>query len=354
MSVALPRVFYSPHYEVRTRSATQKSMTTLVTGATGFLGSAVVRALLDRGEAVRVLVRRESDRRNIDGLDVEVVEGNLRDSESLRRAVKGCRALYHAAADYRLWARDPGELYEVNVTATRELILTAADAGAERIVYTSSVATLGREPSGRPADEQTPVTIHDMTGHYKRSKFMAEEEVKELIRDQGAPVVIVNPSTIIGPRDIRPTPTGRLVAEAVRGKIPAFVDTGLNVVHVDDVAMGHVQAFHHGEIGERYVLGGEDMMLREILAEIATLVGRAPPRIRLPHGAVLPIAYLAEFAARLRRSRNEPFVTVDGIKMSRSFMFFSSEKAKKAIGYAPRPAREALADAVEWLRTHRP
>ena len=328
-------------------------MTTLVTGATGFLGSAVVRALLSRGDSVRVLVRPNNNRRNIDGLDVEISEGNLNDAESLRRAVRGCKALYHTAADYRLWARDPREIYETNVTATRQLLGLASDAGVERIVYTSSVATLGREPSGRPADEQTPVTLDDMTGHYKRSKFMAEEDVKRLVREEGIPVVIVNPSTIIGPRDIRPTPTGRMVEEAARGKIPAFVDTGLNVVHVDDVATGHVQAFEHGQVGERYVLGGEDMMLREILEEIAALMGRRPPRVRLPRGAVLPVAYIAEFAARIRRSSQEPLITVDGLRMSKTFMFFSSEKAKKALGYAPRPAREALADAVAWVRAHR-
>ncbi len=328
-------------------------MTTLVTGATGFLGSAVARVLLDRGEAVRVLVRRESDRRNIDGLEVELAEGELNDPQSLRDAVKGCAALYHAAADYRLWAKDPDELYETNVTATRNLLLLASQAGVERIVYTSSVATLGREPSGRPADEQTPVTIDNRTGHYKRSKFLAEEDVKRLVRDEQIPVVIVNPSTIIGPRDIRPTPTGRMVEEAARGNIPAFVDTGLNVVHVDDVATVHVHAFEHGQIGERYVLGGENMMLRDILAEIATLVGRSPPRIRLTRAAVFPFAYIAELAARIRGSTVEPLVTVDGIKMSKTFMFFSSDKAKGAIGYSPRPAREALADAVAWLRIHK-
>lgn len=328
-------------------------MTTLVTGATGFLGSAVVRALLDRGEAVRVLVRKGSDRRNIDGLDVELAEGDLNDPPSLGDAVKGCGALYHAAADYRLWAKNPDEIYKTNVGATRTLLLLAAQAGVKRIVYTSSVATLGREPSGRPADEQTPVTIDDMTGHYKRSKFLAEEDVKRLVREEEIPIVIVNPSTIVGPRDIRPTPTGRMVEEAARGKIPAFVDTGLNVVHVDDVAAGHVQAFDHGQIGERYVLGGEDMMLREILEEIAKLVGRSPPRIRLPRAAVLPIAYIAEFMARIRNARTEPLVTVDGIKMSKTFMFFSSDKARNAIGYSSRPARVALADAVAWIRTHK-
>jgi dihydroflavonol-4-reductase len=328
-------------------------MTTLVTGATGFLGSAITRALLERGEAVRVLVRRESDRRNIDDLDVELAEGNLNDPKSLQTAVKGCRAVYHAAADYRLWVKDPRELYDTNVSGTRALLRSASEAGVERIVYTSSVATLGREPSGRPADERTPVTIDDMTGHYKRSKFLAEQDVNRLVRDEKIPVVIVNPSTIIGPRDIRPTPTGRMVEEAARGKIPAFVDTGLNVVHVDDVAAGHVQAYECGKIGERYVLGGDDMMLREILAEIASLVGRRAPRIRLPRAAVLPVAYVAEFAARIRGSAVEPLVTVDGIKMSKTLMFFSSEKAKNAIGYSPRPGREALADAVEWLRVHK-
>lgn len=328
-------------------------MTTLVTGATGFLGSAVARALLERGDTVRVLARKASNRRNIEGLDVEVAEGDLRDPESLRNAVKGCRALYHAAADYRLWVRNPDEIYRTNVHATRDLLRLASDAGVDRIIYTSSVATLGREPSGRPADEETPVTIDDMTGHYKRSKFIAEEDVKRLITEEQLPVVIVNPSTIIGPRDIRPTPTGRMVEEAARGKIPAFVDTGLNVVHVDDVARGHVQAHEQGRIGERYVLGGDDMMLREILAEIATLVGRRPPRIRLPRGAVLPVAYVAELVARFRDTGVEPLVTVDGLKMSKTFMFFSSDKAKREIGYEPRPAREALADAVQWLRTHR-
>jgi len=329
-------------------------MTTLVTGATGFLGSAVVRALLGRGVAVRVLVRpTNNDRRNIDGLDVEIAEGNLNDPPSLRDALRGCRALYHTAADYRLWARDPRQIYETNVAATSRLLRIACDEGVERIVYTSSVATLGREPSRQPADENTPVTIDDMTGHYKRSKFMAEEEVKRLVRDEDMPVVIVNPSTIIGPRDIRPTPTGRVVEEAVRGKIPAFVDTGLNIVHVDDVALGHIQAFERGEIGERYVLGGEDMMLHVFLAEIASLMGRRPPNIRLPRGAVLPVAYVAELIARLRRSGKEPLLTVDGLKMSKTLMFFSSDKARKALGYAPRPAREAIADAVDWVRTHR-
>lgn len=329
-------------------------MTTLVTGATGFLGSAVVRALLERGDAVRVLVRpTNKERQNIDGLDVDIAEGNLNDPASLRDALRGCHALYHTAADYRLWARDPREIYETNVGATGRLLRIACDEGVERIVYTSSVATLGREPSGQPADENTPVTIEDMTGHYKRSKFMAEEDVKRLVREEDMPVVIVNPSTIIGPRDIRPTPTGRVVEEAARGKIPAFVDTGLNIVHVDDVATGHVQAFERGEIGERYVLGGEDMMLHEFLAEIASLMGRRPPRIRLPRGAVLPLAHVAEAFARLRRSGKEPLLTVDGLKMSKTLMFFSSEKAKQALGYSPRPAREAIADAVAWVRANR-
>ncbi|MFQ5774445.1 MAG: hopanoid-associated sugar epimerase [Kiloniellaceae bacterium] len=324
-------------------------MTALVTGATGFVGSAVARRLLDRGETVRVLARPGSDRRNIADLDVEVAEGDLRDAASLERALKGCQALFHVAADYRLWVRRPEEIYEANVAGTRRLMLAAAEAGVARIVYTSSVATLGLRPDGAPSDEDTPVTLADMIGHYKRSKFLAEEEVGNLVRDHGLPAVIVNPSTPVGPRDVKPTPTGRMIVEAAAGRIPAFVDTGLNVVHVDDVAAGHLLAFERGAVGERYVLGGENMALREILAEIARLCGRRPPRLRVPHGMVLPVAYAAEAWSRLSRG-GEPFVTVDGVRMARKRMFYSSAKARERLGYRARPPGEALRDAVEWFR----
>jgi len=324
-------------------------MTTLVTGATGFLGSAVARALLDRGEAVRVLVRKRSDRRNIDGLDVELAEGDLNAAHSLRDAVKGCEALYHAAADYRLWAKNPDELYQTNVNATRTLLLSAAQAGVTRIVYTSSVATLGFNRDGSPADEATPAALADMIGHYKRSKFLAEEVVRGMVTEAGLPAVIVNPSTPIGPRDIKPTPTGRMIVEAARGRIPAFVDTGLNVVHVADVAAGHLLAFERGRIGERYILGGENLAFAEILGVIARLRGRPAPRLRLPHGLVLPIAHAAEAWARLTGGA-EPFVTVDGLRMSKKRMFFTSAKAETELGYRARPAEAALADAVAWFR----
>ena len=324
-------------------------MTCLVTGATGFIGSAVARALLERGEAVRVLARPESDRRNIEGLAVEVVEGDLRDKASLERACHGCQALFHVAADYRLWVPEPDEIYAANVDGTRALMEAAGAAGVTRIVYTSSVATLGLNRDASPADEATAVSLADMIGHYKRSKFLAEAEVLKLAEDEGLPVVIVNPSTPVGPRDIKPTPTGRMIVEAAAGRMPAFVDTGLNVVHVADVAAGHLAAFKHGRIGERYILGGENMALGEILAAIARRCGRPPPRLRLPHGLVLPLAYAAEAWARLARS-GEPFVTLDALRMARKRMYFSSAKAEAELGYQARPAEAALADAVDWFR----
>jgi dihydroflavonol-4-reductase len=324
-------------------------MTTLVTGATGFVGSAVARALVARGEPVRVLARPGSDRRNIAELPVELAEGDLLDQTSLERALAGCQALYHVAADYRLWVPRPDEIYEANVAGTRRLMLAAAAAGVRRIVYTSSVATLGLNSDGTPADEDTPVGLTDMIGHYKRSKFLAEAEVRRLVVEEGLPAVIVNPSMPVGPRDIKPTPTGRMIVEAASGRMPAFVDTGLNVVHVDDVAAGHLLAFEHGVPGQRYVLGGEDMTLKDILGAVAALCGRRPPRLRLPHGLILPIAYGAEAWTRLTGAR-EPFVTVDGIRLARKRMYFSSAKAGAKLGYRSRPPGEALGDAIAWFR----
>ena len=324
-------------------------MTTLVTGATGFVGSAVARQLVERGAAVRVLARPGGDRRNIADLDVELAEGNLRDQGSLERALKGCRALFHVAADYRLWVPRPEEIYEANVAGTRRLMEAAAEAGVERIVYTSSVATLGLTPDGTPADEETPVGLSDMIGHYKRSKFLAEEEVRGLVRDAGLPAVIVNPSMPVGPRDVKPTPSGKMILDAAAGRMPAFVDTGLNVVHVDDVAAGHLLAYEQGEPGERYVLGGDNLALRDILSEVARLCRRAPPRVRLPHALVLPIAHIAEAWARVTGS-GEPFVTVDGARMAKKRMFYSSAKAERRLGYRARPSSEALRDAIGWFR----
>src|SRR5690348_7770765 len=318
----------------------------LVTGATGFVGSAVARALLGRGDRVRVLARPNSDRRNLAGLSVEIAEGAMEDPRSLARAVDGCRFLYHVAADYRIWVPDPAPMFRANVDGTRDLLAAALEAGAELVVYTSSVATLGLVPGGS-ADEETPSSIDDMIGPYKRSKFAAEEVVRELVRERGLPAVIVNPSTPVGPGDVKPTPTGRMIVEAARGQMPAFVDTGLNIVHVDDVADGHLAAAESGRVGERYILGGENMSLAEILAEVSQAVGRRPPRLRLPHAALLPVAFGAEFAARI--TGREPFITLDGVRMSRKKMYFSSDKAALELGYKPRPARRAIADAVSWF-----
>jgi dihydroflavonol-4-reductase len=323
-------------------------MTTLVTGATGFVGAAVARRLLARGREVRVLARPGSDRRNLHGLPVEVVEGDLLDPPSLQHAVRGCSALFHVAADYRLWVPRPEVLYETNVKGSESLLLAAADAGVERIVYTSSVATLGTEADGSPADEETPSGLAGMVGHYKRSKFLAEQSVLQLANDRGLPVVVVNPSTPVGPGDIKPTPTGRLVRDAAAGRIPAFVDTGLNIVHVDDVAEGHCLAETAGVVGRRYVLGGDDLTLKAILGLIAGMTGRRAPSIELPRAPLYPLAWLSECYARLVGGP-EPQLTIDGLRMSRKRMWFSSERARRELGYRWRPAAEALTDAVAWF-----
>jgi dihydroflavonol-4-reductase len=322
----------------------------LVTGATGFVGSAVARALLRAGQRVRVLARPNSDRRNLVDLPVEVAEGSLEDSGSLAPAVAGCRYLFHVAADYRLWVPDPAGMFRTNVGGTRDLLGAALGAGVERIIYTSSVATLGLVAGGL-ADETSPSTVEDMIGPYKRSKFEAEKLVRALIEERGLPAVIVNPSTPVGPRDLKPTPTGRLIVEAARGHMPGFVDTGLNIVHVDDVATGHLAAAETGRVGERYILGGENMPLAEILAEVARLVGKRPPRLKVPYSMAFPAAIAAELMARV--TGHEPFITSDGVRMSRNKMYFSSEKAARELGYSPRPACEAIADAVGWFKANR-
>ena len=322
-------------------------MKALLSGATGFVGSAVARALLREGWQVKALVRQSSDRRNLQGLQIETVAGDLNDRSSLDHAVAGCEALFHVAADYRLGARRPEELYRTNVEGTRNVLSAARSAGVGRIVYTSSVATIGIPADGSPGCEETPVALADMIGHYKRSKFLAEQVARDAAL-AGASVVIVNPSTPIGPGDVKPTPTGQMVLDAAAGRMPAYLDTGLNVVHVDDVAAGHLLAFHRGRDGERYILGGDDMTLREILVEIARITGRRPPRIRLPGAAVLPLAYAAEAMARLTGGTTR--VTVEAVRMARKRMFFSSEKAVRELGYRWRPRTQAFEDAVLWLR----
>jgi dihydroflavonol-4-reductase len=322
-----------------------------VTGASGFVGSAVARALLGAGFAVRALVRPSSPRANLDGLGIEIAEGDMRDIAAVGRAVKGTRYVFHVAADYRLWARNPDDILRNNIEGTRVVIEAAKAAGAERIVYTSSVATLKPARPGchadEMADETMPLAETEAIGTYKRSKVAAERLVESMIASEGLPVVIVNPTAPIGPRDVRPTPTGRIIIEAASGRMPAFVDTGLNLVHVDDVAAGHVAALRHGRIGERYILGGENMTLAEMLGRIARLAGRRPPRLRLPRHLIFPLAYAAEAAAHF--TGREPFVTLDGLRMAKSRMFFTSEKAKRELDYKARPADVAVGDAIQWF-----
>jgi dihydroflavonol-4-reductase len=325
-----------------------RSRTALVTGASGFVGSAVARRLVREGYRVRLLMRRGSDRTNVAGLDAETCLGSLEDAASLKAAVAGCTHLFHVAADYRLWVPDPAAMFRANVGGTIGLMEAALAAGVERIVYTSSVATLGIAANGAPADEETPSRFEDMVGPYKQSKFRAEEEVRRMVAEKGLPAVIVNPSTPVGPRDIKPTPTGRVILEAASGKMPAFVDTGLNIVHVEDVAAGHLLAAETGRVGERYILGGEDLSLAEILAEVADLSGRRAPRLRLPIAPLMPLAIAAEGVARL--TGREPFVTRDGLRMARKKMYFSSAKAARELGYKARAARAGLADAIAWFR----
>lgn len=325
----------------------RKDGTVLLTGASGFVGSAVARALRQTGCRVRALVRPSSPTTQLSDLGLDFVRGDLRDVQSLRAAMGGARYVFHVAADYRLWARDPTELARTNVEGTRALMREAMRAGVERVVYTSSVATLVARPDGTSSDEAMPLDEANAIGVYKRSKVAGERVVEELVR-QGLPAVIVNPSTPIGPRDVKPTPTGRIVLEAAAGRMPAFVDTGLNMVHVDDVAAGHLLAFERGRIGERYILGGQNASLAEILATVARETGRAPPKIKIPRAAVVPLAYVTEAIASF--TGKEPMLTRDGLKMSKNKMFFSSAKAERELGYRARPYREGIRDAIGWFR----
>jgi dihydroflavonol-4-reductase len=321
----------------------------LVTGAAGFLGSAVVRRALARGLRVRVLVRPGSALRNLEGLPpVRIVVGDTRDAAAMRRALGGVRYLFHVAADYRLWAPTPGEIVRANTEGTATAMLAALECGVERVVYTSSVATLRVAGAAAPVNEDAAIEPGEAIGAYKLSKVLAERLVERLVAENGLPAVIVNPSTLIGPRDRRPTPTGRIVLEAAKGRMPAFVDTGLNLVHVDDVAEGHLLTLDRGIIGERYILGGQDVGLRQMLAEIAAMTGRRAPTVRLPRWPLYPLARAVEAVAR--RTGREPFITVDGLDMSRYRMYFSSDKARLVLGYQPRPYQEGLEDALAWFR----
>ena len=320
-----------------------------VTGASGFVGSAVARAVLARGFRLRLLMRPGSNPANIKGLDCEIAEGDMRDPVAMTRAMTGARHVFHVAADYRLWARDMGEITRNNLDGARAVMQAAHACRIERMVYTSSVAAL-KPKDGMAADETSRHTEGSAVGAYKRSKLVAERHVERMIATQNLPVVIVSPSTPIGPRDIKPTPTGRVIIEAARGRMPAFVETGLNLVHVDDVAEGHMRALEYGRIGENYILGGDDVSLKDMLGFIAAKTGRAAPRIKLPRGPLYPLAFGAEMVARL--TGKEPFLTADALRMSRYRMFFSSAKARAELGYAARPWQAGIIDALAWFRDH--
>jgi dihydroflavonol-4-reductase len=304
--------------------------------------------LLAAGHEVRVLVRSSSNRHNLQNLAIEISEGDLRDAASLKNAVRDCDNLFHVAADYRLWVPDPETMYDINVKGTKALMFAAAEAGISRIVYTSSVATLGLNRDGTPANEDTPSNLEAMIGHYKRTKFLAEQTVQQLANEYNLPIVIVNPSTPIGPRDVRPTPTGRIVLDTLLDKMPAYVNTGLNVAHVDDIAYGHLLAFMHGKLGERYILGGDNMTLLQILQNIDEINGKNVKRINMPLKLMLPIAWIMERVSMI--TNTEPRATVDSIHMASKLMFFSSEKAELELGYQHRPATEALKDAAIWFQ----
>jgi dihydroflavonol-4-reductase len=325
-------------------------MKTLVTGGTGFIGANVVRALLERGVEVCALVRPRSDTRNLDSLDVELVAGDLRDRGSVEAALEGCDTVYHVAAMYTLWARHPREIYDSNVTGTVNILEAAEQAGVRKIVYTSSVATIGLPKDGTPGTEEAPLLPEDMVSDYKRSKYLAEQEALKCAQ-RGLPVVIVNPSFPVGAWDVKPTPSGQIIVNFLRGKIPAYVDTGLNVVDVEDVAIGHILAAEKGRIGERYILGHANLTLPELFQLLAQVSGMSAPRLRIPYGVAYLSACVSELMARTV-THKPPFVTLAGVKLSRKRMFFDASKAVRELGLPQTPALEALRKAVQWFRTH--
>ena len=324
-------------------------MLAFVTGATGFVGSHVARVLAENGADLRLLVRSSSDLRNIQELNVERVTGDLREAASLKKGVTGCDVVLHVAADYRLWVRDPDEMYRANVEGTRAILQAAREGGVRRVVYTSSVATMGFS-NGHLADENSPVSLANMIGHYKRSKFMAEEIAMEAGKS-GMDVVVVNPTTPVGERDIKPTPTGRIVVDFLKKKFPAYVDTGLNLVDVAQCARGHVAALEKGRSGERYILGGENLTLKQILDKLAAITGLPSPRIRVPYVVALATGVVDQVVTGYIRQR-EPRATIDAVRMGRKKMFVSSSKAERDLGWQTVPVEGALRRAVEWFQAN--
>ncbi len=323
-------------------------MKAFLTGATGFLGSHVARALSDEGADLRLLVRSTSNLRNLEGLKAETATGDLRDSASLEKAISGCDTVFHVAADYRLWVHDPGEMYRSNVEGTRAILEAARKNGVRRVVYTSSVATVGFTSNGTAADEDSPVSLADMIGHYKRSKFLAEQVALEAGR-AGMHVVTVNPTTPVGEQDVKPTPTGRIVVDFLKRKFPAYVETGLNLVDVRECARGHIAALERGKPGERYILGGEDLTLKQILDKLGQMTGLPSPKVKLPYAFAFAAGVIDE-AITGRILRREPRVTVDTVRMGRKKMFASSGKAERELGWKIVPVDGALKRAVAWFK----
>jgi len=324
-------------------------MKALVTGATGFVGGAVARVLLRAGQEVRVLARSDADLQNIQGLPVERVTGDLRDPASLKQALQGCRHLYHVAAHYALWAKDPSIFYTVNVDGTRHLMEAARDVGTERIVYCSTIGAIGLPPGGEPGTEETPVSLAQMAGHYKRSKYLAEQEVLRLAK-AGLPVVIVNPSAPVGEADVKPTPTGQIIVDFMKGRMPAYIETGMNIVDVDDVAEGHLLAMQKGRIGERYILGCTNLLLREVFEILSRLTGIKAPAVKLPRLAVLPLAYANDWMANM--TGRPPRIPLEGVKMAKYKMHYDCSKAIRELGIPQTPPDVAIGKAVAWFKAH--
>jgi len=324
-------------------------MKTFVTGATGFIGASIVRELLKDGREVRALIRAGSDTSNLAGLDVEFQRGDLRDHSSLVQGLKGCDVLYHAAADYRLWTRDPCEMYHTNVDGTVAILKAALENSLSRVVYTSSVGTLGNPGDGTPGTETTPVALADMVGHYKKSKFLAEREAEKFVA-KGLPLVIVNPSTPVGPLDIKPTPTGKIIVDFLNRKMPAYLDTGLNIIAVEDCARGHILAEHKGQVGEKYILGNTNLTLRDIFGLLEEITGLSAPRVRLPYTPILLAAYVNEWIARI--TGKAPLIPLAGVQMAAKFMYFDSSRAVRELGLPQSSLKNALQRAVDWFRTN--
>lgn len=334
-------------FHIFVESSKERYMKTFVTGATGFIGASIVRELLRDGREVRALVRKGSDTSNLAGLDVEFWQGDLRDHDGLKQGLTGCDVLYHAAADYRLWTRDPADMYRVNVDGTGAILEAALANGLRRVVYTSSVGTLGNPGDGTPGSEDTPVSLSDMVGHYKKSKFLAERKAETFVA-RGLPLVIVNPSTPVGPLDIKPTPTGKIIVDFLNRKMPAYLDTGLNIIAVEDCARGHVLAEQKGVVGRKYILGNTNLTLREIFATLEEITGLPAPRVRLPYTPILLAAYVNEGLSRI--TGREPLIPLAGVQMAAKFMYFETTRAVGELGLPQTPIADALRRAVEWFR----